>query len=67
MKPALVGLSLTPALMLLARGKTQSLQSALDDRRSNRFDIELYECAAKIFAETINKNATESAAAYFGI
>jgi len=25
----------------------------------NRFDIELYECAAKIFAETINKNAAE--------
>jgi hypothetical protein len=35
-------------------------QSTLDlIAERNRFDIELYECAAKRFAETINKNATE--------
>jgi len=35
-------------------------QSTLDlIAERNRFDIELYDCAAKIFAETINKNAAE--------
>lgn len=35
-------------------------QSTLDlIAERNRVDIELYDCAAKIFAETINKNAAE--------
>ncbi len=35
-------------------------QSTLDlIAERNRFDIELYECASKIFEEAINKNATE--------
>ena len=43
------------------RPKKQDLpQSTLDlIAERNRFDIELYNCAAKIFEEAINKNKTE--------
>jgi Galactose-3-O-sulfotransferase len=40
--------------------KRELPQSTLDlIAERNRFDIELYDCAAKIFEEAINKNATE--------
>jgi len=39
------------------RDLPQSTLDLISER--NRFDIELYECAAKIFEEAINKNATE--------
>jgi hypothetical protein len=44
-----------------ARPKKRDLpQSTLDlIAERNRFDLELYECAAKVFSETINKNAAE--------
>ena len=44
-----------------ARPKKRDLpQSTLDlIAEQNRFDIELYECVAKLFADMINKNAAE--------
>jgi hypothetical protein len=44
-----------------ARPKKRDLpQSTLDlIAEQNRFDIELYECVAKLFADMVNKNAAE--------
>jgi hypothetical protein len=44
-----------------ARPKKRDLPQATLDliAERNRFDVEFYECAAKFFSETINKNAAE--------